>query len=412
MAMTDFNRTPGLLLAALLAVSLGACSSAEKSRVQLLDAAPKRDLSSRDASDITATVGNYSSVVPRAYLSSSDLAEDAPDTYTVVKGDTLWDISDRFLKKAWLWPQIWSYNPQIANPHLIYPGDTIALEYIDGRPTMVLVRNGKRINPFDTAGSDASGTSRAANGGRQRLSPRIRASSLDEAIPTIHGEAISQFLIQPLVVANEELDDAPYVLGTFDGRLMSAVGHQVYARGPFSRDLTSFGVYRKSKPLVDPDTGRVLGHEVIHVGNARLLEIGDPSTLLITSNKQETMAGDLLLPNSASGPSQSYVPRLPVFENGEGRVVSLYNAISQSGRNQIVVLNLGKEQSVKEGDVLAIEASGPVVIDRHGKRRERVQLPSIRNGVAMVFKVFDEVSYALVMESERPISAGDIVTGL
>ncbi len=365
--------------------------------------------------DVQSRFGNpekssgYTTVVPRAPVPLDLIADDAPEQYTVIKGDTLWDISDRFLKQPWLWPTIWDYNPQIANPHLIYPGDKIALQYIDGKPTLVLSRNGQRV-PLngDRTGAGGSGV---ANG-TSRLSPQIRTESLNKAIPTIPGEAIRQFLVHPRVVAESEISDAPYVVAHHDNRLISAVGHKIYARGLSSRDHTQYGVFRRSKTLRDPMTREVLGFEVTHVADAQLQNLGDPSTLAITRNRMETIAGDILLPAGSEQATFNYVPRLPAIQ-GDGRIVSLVNAIAKTGRDQVVVLNLGERSGTQVGDVLAIETRGGSIVDTRGRRSfERVELPNYRTGVVMVFQTFDKVSYALVMESTRPIMANDIVTGL
>jgi len=406
---TIARNTVAVSLSALLA----ACSLGGPKFVEVLD----RPVTSQDRFGDTTAAEDYTAVVPRAFIESDELEPDAPEAYTVVKGDTLWDISDMFLKKPWMWTEIWDYNPQIANPHLIYPGDELTLEYVNGKPTLILSRNGRsvqRSTPGLGAANpvlDASGNPIPSSSGRERLSPRIRTESLDDAIPTIAGDDIGQFLVHAQVVSLSEIANAPYVVGNFDGRLTSAVGHQVYARGPVTRDQTSYGIYRKNKPLHDPITNELLGHEVIHVADAKLLNIGDPSTLVITSNKMETIAGDVLMPSSADGAQHNYTPRLPEI-NGEGRIVSLVNAISQTGRDQVVVLNLGKRSGVKPGDVMAIETRGDAIIDPNSTRRSVITAPNTRTGVVMVFRAFDKVSYGLVMESTRPVVINDIVTGI
>jgi len=185
-----------------------------------------------------------------------------------------------------------------------------------------------------------------------------RSESLDDAIPMIPGDAISSFLIHPRVVAAEQLRKAPYVVGNYDGRLMSAIGHQIYVRGKLNREQPQYAVFRKSKKLTDPATNKTLGYEVQHVSDVKLMHLGDPSTLIVTSNKMETIAGDVLLSTNDVGIIPNYETRMPSLGNGEGRVVSLVNAISQSGRDQVVVLNLGKKNKIKPGDVLAIESRG------------------------------------------------------
>lgn len=359
-----------------------------------------------------AATGGQAVAVSRVYIDSDDLESTAPDAYTVVRGDTLWDISDRFLKEPWRWTEIWSYNPQIYNPHLIYPGDILALEYVNGIPTLRLIREGDTI-PGGT-GEPSLAAANPANGGapRVKLSPRIRSESLDEAIPTIPADSIRQFLIHPRVLDKHTIDEAPYVIANHDGRLISSLGTNIYVRGQMNRDQTSYGVFRPGKALIDPINGALLGHEVIHVADATLLNVGDPSTLVINSNKMETIEGDILLPASEEAATTNYVTRLPELR-GEARIISLFDAISQSGRNQVVVLNIGEESNIQEGDVLAIETRGQEIIDERGIRNwESVTLPNTRTGVLMVFKTFDKVSYALVMESTRPVLINDIITGI
>ena len=405
--MAKITATPATRVALLLSLSatLTACSmlGKESELVTAMDASPTT-AESRFSED-----GDYTVAVPRDQNGSvqpSSLDPNAPNSYTVVKGDTLWDISDRFLKQAWLWPQIWDYNPQIENPHLIFPGDLIGLEYVDGRPRLVIERDGQRVSQSGVGGS-------SAGLGTERLSPRIRSESLDDAIPMIPGDAISSFLIHPRVVPANQLSNAPYVVGNYDGRLISAIGHQIYVRGKLNREQPQYAVFRKSKKLTDPVTRKTLGYEVQHVSDVKLMHLGDPSTLIVTSNKMETIAGDLLLATNDDSVSASYETRMPALGGNGGRVVSLVNAISQSGRNQVVVLNLGKKNKIQPGDVLAIETRGGKMIDRKGKMGyEEIKMPSTRTGVVMVFKTFDEVSYALVMESTLPVRVNDGVTGI
>lgn len=397
-------------LAVCLSSLLTACASNQAPSAFVV-APPTAQINDRFSEDgLKSPAPQYTSAEPRVFISADQLEDDAPDTYTVVRGDTLWDISDRFLKQPWLWPQIWSYNPQIENPHLIYPGDELALEYVNGKPSLVLTRNAEGRGSTDPVILDADGNQ--LSGGRVRMYPRIRSESLDSAIPTISGDSIQQFLVHPRVVDARVIEDAPYVVGNYDSRLISAVGHKVFIRGKLNRDQTSYGIFRRSKELRDPVNNALLGYEVNHVADARLLSTGDPSAVAITRNKMETMDGDILLPTHEGSIPHAYVPRLPALQ-GEGRIVSLVNAISQTGRDQVIVLNMGTASSIQEGDVLAIETRGTTIIDPQGVGGyERVTLPNQRTGVVMVFKAFDKVSYALVMESTRPVMVNDIVTGI
>lgn len=388
-------------LALSLSTLVAACSLGKDPELIAVDASSPTTAENRFSEE-----GSYTVAVPRDPVQTANVESDAPDAYTVVKGDTLWDISDRFLTDAWLWPQIWDYNPQIKNPHLIFPGDKISLEYVNGQPRLVIDRDGKRISQSGVGGNPS-------NLGTERLSPRIRSESLDDAIPMIPGDAIASFLVHPRVVGIKEINNAPYVVGNFDGRLISAIGHQIYVRGKLNREQPQYAVFRKSKKLKDPVTKKTLGYEVQHVSDVKLMHLGDPSTLIVTSNKMETIAGDFLLATSDDSVSASYETRMPSLGGGEGRVVSLVNSISQSGRDQVIVLNLGKKNQIKPGDVLAIETRGGKIVDPRGNRGyEKVNMPSTRTGVVMVFKTFDDVSYALVMESTLPIRVNDGVTGI
>ena len=392
-----------------LALALGGCAGPRYAVVEEPEAVP----------ELGAAVGapeyTYTAIVPRAQLSEEDLDADAPNEYTVVRGDTLWDISDRFLKQPWLWTRLWNYNPEIANPHLIYPGDVIALEYVGGTPALVLTRNGRIVPPGGAGAGPYGGGTLGVTlpQGVERLSPRIRTESIEDAIPTVPAEAIRQFLVEPRVVAPERLEGAPYVLGNFDRRLMSALGHPIYARGDIDPAIVRWGIYRPGDELRDPVTDEFLGREIDHVADATLVAVGDPSTLEITRSRRETVAGDLLLPMEGGDDARSvYRPRLPEVR-GEGRIVSLVDAIGRSGRHQVVVLNLGTRSGIAPGDLLAIETFDEELVDPRGRGGfERVELPPLRKGVAMVFRAFEKVSYALVVESTRPVRANDAVTGL
>ena len=356
----------------------------------------------------------------RAFIDPSNIREDAPVEYTVVRGDTLWDIAGRYLNEPWKWSEIWEANPQIQNPHLIYPGDRVELEYINGRASILLTQGGISATgepgmaganepmKFDENGNPTP----MFTNSRIRVSPTIRYESLDEAIPTIPGDSIQQFLVHPLVVGAETLSQAPYVVANDENRLVVAKGSNVYVRGQMNNRQTDYGIYRKSNELRDTVNGRLYGYELTHVADAKLQNLGDPSTLTITDNKMETITGDILLASSKGSVTHQYVPRIPELK-GEGRIISLVNAISQSGRDQVIVLNMGTSSNIKEGDVLAIETRGKMIKDDQAKPGyDRVSLPNQRTGVVMVFKTFDEVSYALVMESTRPVRKDDIITGI
>ncbi len=397
-----------VLTLSVLAVVAG-CSTARQSGPQVApvtvpDTVVENRFSNTDDQD------TYTAIVPRTTATTIETRTDYPSSYTVVRGDTLWDISGKFLQKPWLWPQIWDINPDIKNPHLIYPGDQIALDYSTGGPRFVVSRNDQRLEG-DTS-STAIAKSRPKGTQYERRSPEIRSESLEDAIPTIPGDAIQQFLIYPQVVTLEEIESAPYIIGNGEGRLTSAAGHQIYARGNLNPNQHNYGIFRRSEELRDPVTGELLGYEVDHVANAKLQKLGDPATLQIINNKMETLSGDILMESTEQDIVHSYIPRMPKMK-GEGRIISLINAIAQSGRNQVVVLNIGARAGIEVGDVMAIERRGGTITDRFRKRgNQEVNLPSTRTGVLMVFQTFDKVSYALVMESTRPIHINDVVTDI
>ncbi len=315
------------------------------------------------------------------------LNPDHPERYVVVKGDTLWDISARFLRDPWLWPEVWQVNPQIANPHLIYPGDIIALELRDGKPVLTLQRGRKVV----------------------KLSPRMREQPLDQAISTIDPDAIRHFINQARVVTQQELKLAPYVLGGITKRLLAgATGERIYARGIFSGAPARYGVYRVGEVYRNPDDKKeILGQEVVKVADAVLDKTGDPATLLITDAHREIRAGDRLLPaDNDMAANQYYFPRAP-HPGTKGRIISIFDGVSMAGQYQGVVLDLGRRQGIEPGHVLAVyQANGKMKDPVTG---EEVELPDDRAGTLLVFRAFDKVSYALLMESARPVHVLDTV---
>jgi len=285
---------------------------------------------------------------------SGELRDDSPTDYTVVRGDTLWALSGRFLRSPWKWNELWKQNPAIDDPHLIYPGDKISVAMVNGVPSLSISRGGAVIGAMaTTAGGD---------GDTVRLSPEIRTESLDEAIPTIPGNTIQQFLNYPQIVDLGTLNDAPYVIGNSDNRLTSATGHEIYVKGQLRRGQNQYGIFRRVGMLTDPVSGEELGYEVEHVANAMVRNAGSPATLVITSNSKETLTGDFLLPLRRDQIRHNYIPRAPAL-SGEGRVVGLVDAISQTGRNQVVVLNLGNRSGIQVGDILAIKRNVDPITD-------------------------------------------------
>ncbi len=335
-----------------------------------------------------------------------ELAPNAPDRYVVVKGDTLWDISGRFLSKPWRWPEIWELNrAEIRNPHLIYPGDIVLLDRSGAQPRL---RLGRLVGSGGSHLSDGSGAGAGA-GGRQveRLQPRVRVSELDRApVPTIPSTEIEAFLNRPLIVDEGQLATDPRIVATQDGRVYLGRGDVAYARNMPVDSAGEWHIYRQAKPLLDPDTRRPIAHEALFLGTARLERGGDPATLRVLAMNEEIGVGDRLMP--AEAPTiTNFVPRPPETDVA-ARIVAVYRGVTQVGRNSVVAVNAGAEQGLEQGNVLAIQQRGRVVVDREAK--EKVRLPDEAVGYLLVFRVFDNISYGLVMEASQSISVGDAVT--
>ena len=313
----------------------------------------------------------------------------APEQYTVVPGDTLWDLSNHFLVQPWYWPEIWYLNPQIENPHLIYPGDVITIFYVGGKPYLT-VGDGPRVT---------------------KLSPKIRGEDIDAQIYGIAIPAIQQFIIRPRVVSEETLDSAPYILSSIEERLAFGAGDRVYARGFNSEPQGQYTVFRKGEALHDPKTDELLGFEAIIVGDGEIIRTDDPATFDLTQTKREALRGDRLLPVNFGEVDTEFVPHAPPADT-HGHVISLFDAISQVGTFQVITLSLGERNGIQKGHVLDINQAGRVVADPFEKPGSLidVELPEETAGRAMVFRTFEKVSYALVMETTRSIQVGDSAT--
>ncbi|VAW50938.1 Uncharacterized protein with LysM domain, COG1652 [hydrothermal vent metagenome] len=315
-----------------------------------------------------------------------------PRQYTVKKGDTLWEISSMFLQDPWYWPEIWQKNQQVANPHLIFPGDVLTLIYVNGQPQM-------RVNEAEHRQIQQE------NGGRpvKKLSPSIRTSPLKASIPSIPGDAIRQFLTKPRVVTKEELDKAPYIVGSEDNHLISGDGDRVYVRGEIDKERVRFSVFRPGKALRDPDTNEILGYEAIHTGEIHITDYDDPASGDLTKTVREVLTGDRLLAEDRSKLENLYFPHIPDKEI-TARILELNEALAGVAQLQVVVINKGERDGIEIGHLLATFTNGDIIRDRHNKRSSKpVKLPNERSGLVMVFKTFDRVSYAITLESRRVI---------
>lgn len=384
----------------------------------------------------------------QAASDSPSLKADHPSRYIVQKGDTLWDISGRFLQEPWRWQDIWQANPQIENPDLIFPGDEILLAYEDGRPILRVRRRGRA--------------------GYVRLSPEVRGTSVaEQAIPTIPVDAIQQFLQRPRVMSESEIDASPYILSVGKEALSARPGSKIYVRGIDSDQTIQYTIYRKSKPYPDPvNPGKILGYETLQVGTAELDSAGDPATLVMTSSQREVLIGDHLLPTREDQTYQTYMPKAAAA-GLQGQIISVVDGLNQIGRFQTVVVNLGDAQGVKPGDVFTVYQRGDLVLDPKAKDPEQValreeqqargeiefedsplgffqgigyavetiankvesvtrefqmattqkgerpwaevQLPEESAGTIMIYRPFKNLSYALVMQSYRSIHIHDTI---
>jgi hypothetical protein len=328
------------------------------------------------------------SAVALAQAPKSPLAlkPDAPDRYTVVRGDTLWSIAQRYTDSPWRWSELWNLNKdEIKNPHRIYPGNVIVLDRARGQ-----------LAVSDTV----------------KLSPKVRAESTARvAIPSIPASAIEPFLVRPLVIEPDGLDKAPSIVGTEDSRVILEAGNKAFVRGMGDSKESTWFVYRRGPALVDPDTNTTLGYEAIYLGTARVIRAGEPAVVQLTSVTQEVGVGDKLVP--AGKPEvPSYAPHAPSMPV-QGRIVSLYGGgaqLGEAGGQSVIAVNRGKSQGMEVGHVIALHRPGATVIERKGDAASTpLTLPNERYGLAFVFRVFDRVSYALVMNVSKPVNAKDIV---
>ena len=325
-----------------------------------------------------------------------DIRPDAPDRHIVVKGDTLWDISGKFFKDPWKWPYIWGLNKNtIQNPHWIYPGDVIFLDRASGT---LRIGEGRTDNISGTGGGAASGDMSDII----RLSPKVRESqSIHDIIPSISAKIIAPFLSRPLVIEEGELKDAPMLVGARERRVILGNGDTGFATGLSLDKGDKWQIYRPGKTFVDPDSGEVLGIEAVYLGNAEVTAFADVSTIKITQSVEESYGGDRLIAPSGEAIG-TYLPRAPEG-NISASVISVYGGVSQAGQHAAITLNKGKRDGLQVGHVLALYHKGEVV----KRANKKYTLPDERYGLVFVFRVFNKVSYALVMQAHMPVQLLD-----
>lgn len=336
--------------------------------------------------------------------SNIPLATDAPDQYVVKTGDTLWDISKVFLREPWYWPEIWYVNPQIANPHLIYPGDVLKLVYVDGQPRLTVAQRGETVE--------------GGRGGK-RLSPEVRREPLSQAITAIPYDVVASFMGRPTLLTKDQVKTAPYIVALRDSHMIGAIGNEVYARGiEEAAPDTRYSVIHVGEQLRDPDNNDLLGYSGLYVGSGPVATQGDPAKILMTDSTREVLQGDKVFPESVDV-DVDFVPHAPSADVDASIIAVRSHTVM--GQYQVVALNRGSAAGLEAGHILAVFQHGGVVRDtfkdgglaanRKGRGSSlfgsKVQLPDERVGVVMVFKAFDNMSYALVMETTHEIRQGD-----
>ena len=330
------------------------------------------------------------------------LREGHPDQYQVKEGDTLWGIASMFLIDPWHWPEIWHVNPNIDNPHLIYPGDEIILSYVGGDPQLT-VKRGPGARTYKLKPQQ-----RVRQGDRfVRLSPTVRASPLTSAIPAIPLDAVSSLMSTGRIVEQDTLEFAPRILAGRSDALLFGPGDEFYARGIWDEETSVYGIFRPGNVYEDPETEEILGFEAVEVGLARAKSReGDIVTFTMSSVKEDVRIGDRLMPTEERAVQSMFYPT-PPSEKVEGVIMTVLGGVTAVGRNDVVVINRGLDAGVDVGTVLAIAKKGAVVRDR--VTREMIVLPTERAGILMIFRSFAKMSYALVLETEEPLRVGDVV---
>ena len=356
-------------------------------------------------------------LVDSAIAATDILRPDHPDRYDVKDGDTLWDIATMFLKDAWRWPEIWQVNPDIDDPHLIYPGDVILLSYVDDQPRLSVSRRKDsrtvKLVPEQPVSQlpvpQLSVSQERVQGDRNvKLLPRIRRTSLKNAIAAIPLDAISSMITTGRIVGQHTLDNAPHILAGISDRLIFGPGDGFYARGVWPEDKPSvFGIYRRGQVFLDPETGEVLGFEAREVGTAKVeRRKNDLYTFTLSTVNEDVRLGDRLLPTEQRRVESTFYPAAP-SRNVEGVIMMVLGGVTQVGRNDIVVVNRGMQHGLNIGNILAIHKRGAIVSDR--TKRERVELPTTKVGLLMVFRSFEKMAYGLVLETKEPLRIGDTV---
>lgn len=389
------SRLYALMAFVVAALIAAGCSSAPSQEARPASRPMEPTESVATAEDLTATEAaiarmNESAPAESTQPTAQLIRPDAPMNYTVARGDTLWDIAAVFLKDPWFWPEIWQINPQVENPHLIYPGDVLSLAYGAGGDAHV------RISQYSGA----------------RLQPSLRSEPLDGPIDTIPFAAIASFLSRPGVLSKEEALTAPHIVAFRDDHIIAGVGHEIYVQNLNAEMNARYNVMHVAEPIRDTETGDLLGYQAIYVGTAVVNTPGPVSKAKLTDGAREAFEGDRLISADMDAPL-SFTPHAPRTQV-DGQIISVVDGATQIGQYQVVVINRGTNHSLDAGTVLAIDQQGIIVPDRHSARpfgkpafAKNVQLPSERVGTLIVFRVFDRMSYGLVIGARGPMRVAD-----
>ncbi len=324
------------------------------------------------------------------------LAPNAPDSYVVKKGDTLWDIARTFLRDPWYWPEIWHVNPQVQNPHLIYPGDILHLVYVEGangpQPRIVLER-----------------------GDSVHVSPKLRSEPRDAPIQTIPFQTVAAFMSKPTLLSDDQIGSAGYLLDSKDSHQAISEGNTIYARGLGAASPgMRYTVIHIGDAMRDPDDNSVLGYNGIYTGSGRVTRAGDPTSLVMTDSARESVTGDKVMPSNVDV-ALDFLPS-PPRNVIDGRIIAVADGVNTIGQYQVVAINRGSRDGLAPGNVLAVFHAGSLIPDNakkgplnssHKMFSEKVRLPDERNGTFMVFKTYDRLSYGLIMEAKDIIQVMD-----
>jgi hypothetical protein len=328
--------------------------------------------------------------------------DDVPNRYVVVKGDTLWDIADMYLQDPWKWQDIWYLNPQVENPHLIYPGDIIGLITVNGETRLTRLTQGENSNTLKI------NTNQADDNGVIKLRPIARITPIFGAIPAIAREHIDGFLSGNRILNTEELKSAPYIISGSEGRVIMGASDTVFGRGEFDSTLSVYQIYSMGKEYIDPVTEEGIGFEAIELGQARLKDLeSDIATFVIEQSNQEISLSDRILPSDETSLDTFFYPSEPP-KDLTGVIIDVASGVKFIGQFDIILLNVGERNDVEAGNIFRIARSGDRI--RDPINNQRIQLPDEDAGLAMVFRVFDKMSYALVLDSQIPMRIGDTIS--